>query len=99
MAATANNSGPVLLRRPLPPVQKNKEQISGRKLPTKNGQNFRGAKGDLIHATKSLERHSTSQKTAEILRQNDKVKVRNLAKCIVPSDFILGVKAQTKKFT
>jgi len=74
MAATANNSGPVLLRRPLPPVQKNKEQISGRKLPTKNGQNFRGAKDDSMRATKSPERHSTLQKTAEILRQNDKLK-------------------------
>ena len=88
MAATVNNSGPVLLRRPLPPLQKKEEKISGKKIPSKNGKNVRGAKSDSIHATKSLERRTTYQKTAEILRENDEMKVRYLVKCIVPSDFI-----------
>ena len=79
MAATPQTSpqtsGAVLLRRPLPPLPRKEEQISISKRQTQNRKNDASSKHNSIQVLNSLQRQTTRQKTNELVKENDKMKV------------------------
>ena len=88
MAAAVKNSGAVLLRRPLPPLPTKEDNVNAKKNQVKNRRNDIGVKRDTIHVLNSLQRHTTLQRTTDVLREQEKMKVNTLTKTLMYHDFL-----------